>query len=53
MSCKKAPPSFTVKKKKNQFCYILHLSGKKKKKTFKMNAMGKDFSHNNRTTAAR
>lgn len=45
MSCKKAPPSFTVggkKKIKNQFCYILHLSGEKK--SFKMNAMGKDFS---------
>lgn len=51
MSCKKAPPSFTVKKKKS---ILLHFTfERKKKKTFKMNAMGKDFSHNNRTTAAR
>lgn len=44
MSCKKAPPSFTVGGKKNKKSILLHFTFERGKKSFKMNAMGKDFS---------
>lgn len=45
MSCKKAPPSFTVGgKKKKKKSILLHFTFERGKKSFKMNAMGKDFS---------
>lgn len=43
MSCKKAPPSFTVGRKKKK-SILLHFTFERGKKSFKMNAMGKDFS---------
>lgn len=45
MSCKKAPPSFTVGGEKKKKSILLHFTFERgKKKSFKMNAMGKDFS---------